>query len=245
MNDGPAYERLADELRHAILDGDLSGRLPSLQGIADRYATTPDIARRAIDVLRSEGLVVTKQGAGTYTRRFQRIIRSSPDRLAADRWGAGRKIQDADTGVRPRAVDVVVAEEPAPEYVADALAVQPGDPVLTRSRRFVVEGRPVQLATSYLPLDVAGGRIAYTDVGPGGTYARLAEIGHAPVRFTERVTARAPRPEEVERLELATSVGALVVEILRYAYTEAGRCIEVNRMVLDATAYTLEYTFTA
>jgi GntR family transcriptional regulator len=102
------------------------------------------------------------------------------------------------------------------------------------------------LATSYLPLSIVGGtRIAYTDTGPGGVYARLAELGHAPARFTERLIARAPRPDEVERLELTTSVGALVLEIVRYAYTEQNRCVEVNRMILDATAYELAYEFGA
>jgi GntR family transcriptional regulator len=130
--------------------------------------------------------------------------------------------------------------------VTAALGLAPNQPVLTRSRRFLVDGRPVQLATSYLPLDIVGGtRIAYTDVGPGGTYARLAELGHEPVRFTERLTARAPRPEEVDRLELTSSVGALVIEIIREAYTAADRCVEVNHMILDATAYVLEYHFTA
>jgi len=38
---------------------------------------------------------------------------------------------------------------------------------------------------------------------------------------------------------------ALVIEITRCAYAQAGRCVEVNRMVLDATAYELEYNFEA
>ena len=88
-------------------------------------------------------------------------------------------------------------------------------------------------------------RIAYTDVGAGGIYARLAELGHAPRRFTERLIARSPRPEEVDRLELGSSAGALVLEITRYAFNEAGRCVEVNLQVLDATAYELEYHFAA
>jgi GntR family transcriptional regulator len=246
VTDGPAYEHVATELRTEILTGRLTRRLPSLAGLAERYSVTPDVARRAIDVLRSEGLVVTRQGAGTYVRRFERIVRSSPGRLSRDQWANGRPIQLADTGSRPRAVDVVVAEQPAPEDVAAALGVEAGAAVLIRSRRFVVDGRPVQLATSYLPLDIVGGTsVAYTDVGPGGTYARLAELGHAPVCFTERLTARAPLPDEVARLEFASSVGALVVDIRRYTFTAAGRCVEVNRMVLDATAYLLEYHFPA
>jgi GntR family transcriptional regulator len=246
VTNSPAYERVVAELRSAILAGKIKKRLPSLAGLAERHGVTPDVARRAVDVLRSEGLVVTRQGAGTYVRRFERIVRSSPGRLARDQWGAGRPIQDADTGSRPRVVDVIVAEEPAPNDVATALGIEPGNAVLIRSRRFLVEGRPVQLAKSYLPLDIVGGtRVAYTDVGPGGTYARLAELGHEPVRFTERLAARAPLPSEVERLELASSVGSLVIEITRYAYTAADRCVEVNQMTLDATAYVLEYNFSA
>jgi GntR family transcriptional regulator len=242
----PAYEQIAATLRAAILSGELTGRLPSLRGLAIRYGVTVDVARGAIDLLRGEGLVSTRHGAGTYVRVFRRIVRSSPGRLARERWGTGQHIQDADTQDRPRTVDVVVDETPAPDYVAAALGVEIGAAVLTRSRRFLVEDRAVQLATSFMPLDIVGGtRIAYTDVGPGGIYARLADLGHAPARFSERLTARSARPEEVQRLGFTSSVGALVIEITRCAYTDAGRCVEVNRMVLDATAYELTYDFTA
>jgi len=237
---------MASQLRTAILAGEVAGRLPSLDALSTRYGVTRDVARRAVEILRGEGLVVTHQGKGTYVRVFERIVRQSPARLSQGQWGAGHNIQDADTGIRPRTADVVVGEVPAPDYAAQALDIPVGQPVLARSRRFLVERRPVQLATSYLPLDVVRDtRIAYTDTGPGGIYARLAELGHGPVRFTERVTARAPRPDEVERLELGTAIGALVFEVTRCALTEVGRCVEVNRMILDATAYELVYDFGA
>jgi GntR family transcriptional regulator len=237
---------MTQRLRAAILAGEIAGRLPSLDALSVQYGVTRDVARRAVEILRGEGLVITHQGKGSYVRVFERIVRHSPDRLSREYWGAGERIQDHDTGTRSRAADVVVGEVPVPEFAAVALGIPAGRPVLARSRRFLVENRPVQLATSYLPLDVVGDtRIAYTDTGPGGIYARLAELGHAPARFTERVTSRAPRPEEVERLELTTAIGALVFEITRYAYTEAGRCVEVNRMILDATAYELQYDFAA
>jgi GntR family transcriptional regulator len=243
----PAYEILADQLRRAILAGELTGRMPSLRALAEQHGVGTDIARRALELLRGEGYVVTKHGAGTFVRTFERILRSSPSRLSTAQWATGRAIQDADTGSRTRQVNVVVDETPAPAFVAEALGVEPDTPVLCRSRLFVVEERPVQTSVSYLPLDIAGpgSRLFYTDVGPGGSFARLAELGHAPVRFTERLTARAPRPGEVERLDLEFSVGAIVLEIIRCAYTAADRCVEVNRMILDATAYELEYAFTA
>jgi GntR family transcriptional regulator len=240
------YERMATQLRSAILGGQLDGRLPSLAALSEEYGVTRDIARRAVETLRGEGLVVTRHGQGSYVRVFERILRSSPARLSREHWGTGRYIQDHDTGVRPRTADVVVGEVPAPEFVATPLGIAEGDPVLFRSRRFLVERRPVQLSTSYLPIELTtDARLTYTDSGPGGLYARLAELGHEPVRFAERLTARAPRPDEVERLEFTTAVGMVVFEITRQAYTEEGRCVEVNRMVLDSAAYELAYEFGA
>ncbi|MBN1172840.1 MAG: GntR family transcriptional regulator [Micromonosporaceae bacterium] len=246
MASEPTYQRVAAELRAAIASGDLDERLPSLAVLAQRYGVTSDIARSAVDVLRAEGLVTTRRGSGVYVRRFERITRRSPERLGRQYRASGRAVQDSDTGPRLRVVDIVVSEQPASSEVAEALGVEAGQSVLTRSRRFLVDNRPVQLATSFLPLDIAGGtRIAYTDAGPGGTYARLAELGHEPVRFTERLTARAPNPDEVERLDLGSSIGSLVLDIVRFASTEVGRCVEVNQMTLDATAYILEYDFMA
>ncbi len=238
--------RVANDLRSSILAGDLvdGARMPSLTALAQRYAASHDVVRQAIGILREEGLVVTRHGAGTFVRRFALIVRSSPGRLARSRWGSGAAIQDHDTAPRPRTVDVVVSEVPAPEAAARGLGIEPGEVVLSRSRRFLVEERPVQLSTSYLPLDlVRGTAVAYTDTGPGGLYARLADLGHGPDRFVERVAARAPRPEERAQLAMAAR-GGVVFEVIRAAYS-GSRAVEVNVMILDATAYELEYAFSA
>ncbi|MFC7247851.1 GntR family transcriptional regulator [Catellatospora aurea] len=242
----PAYRRVADQLRRLILSGELAEgtRLPSLREIASQYGVAVSIATRALDVLRADGLVMARPGAGTFVRRFERIVRSSPGRLARDHWGRGSAIQDHDTGPRAREVDIVVGDAPASDFVAKALGVEPGALVLTRSRRFVVEGRAVQLSTSYLPTELTRGtRIEHTDAGAGGTYARLAEQGLAPTHFTERIVGRSPLPEEAAALGLLAD-GARILEITRLAYAE-DRCVEVNRMVLDSDAYELTYSFSA
>lgn len=219
-------------------------RLPSVRVIAGQHGVPLGTASRAIVELQAEGLVIAKHGSGVYVRQFRSIRRSSPSRLARDRWGTGGAIQDADTGDRPRVVDVETVEEPAPEWVAEPLGIEPGSPVAVRSRRFLVEDRPVQLATSYLPVDIARGTaIMHTDTGPGGTYARLAELGYAPATFTEFLRARMPTPAETARLSLPD--GTPVLQITRHAYTDTGRCVEVTRMILDGTAYVLDYTFPA
>jgi len=64
-------------------------------------------------------------------------------------------------------------------------------------------GEPMQLATSYIPWSLAEGTpMAERDTGPGEIYSRLADIGHAAVRFTEDVSGRMPTLEEAEFLRL-------------------------------------------
>ena len=70
--------------------------------------------------------------------------------------------------------------------------------MLTRSRKFAVEERIVQIATSYIPLDVVARApaVAYTGPGPGGIYARMAEVGMGPQTFPEAIVCRMPSPTE-------------------------------------------------
>lgn len=64
------YVRAADGLRAAIQAGDLKPgtQLPSLPDICTEYDISPGTARSAVRVLRDEGLVVTRQGKGTFVR---------------------------------------------------------------------------------------------------------------------------------------------------------------------------------
>ena len=61
---------------------------------------------------------------------------------------------------------------------------------------------PTQLATSYIPADLAAELpvLASRDTGPGGIYDRLEEAGFGPIRRTEAITARPPSPTEASRL---------------------------------------------
>jgi GntR family transcriptional regulator len=168
------------------------------------------------------------------------IRRDSSTRLSRSQWGAGRAIQDADAE-GTTADRVAVDEVPGPPHVAAALRLNPGVPVIRRTRRYVsASGRPLQLATSWTDADLTRhSPIAMPDTGPGGSLARLAEMGLAAVRFTEEVVGRMPTPAEREALELGE--GQPVQAIARVAVTPAGRPAEFTEIVLDASAYVLAY----
>lgn len=239
--------QIADGLRERIRSGDLApgARLPGEPALVREHGVAKETARRALTLLVSEGLAVRKRGSGTYVREFRPIRRVANRRLAQEGWAAGRSIWDADLGDRPLSVvDLKVYEEAAPAHVARVLGLATGATVVVRDRRFVVEGEPVQSATSYLPADlVRGTAIAQPDTGPGGTYARLADLGLKPVHFTEELRARMPSQQEIEQLHL--SEGTPVVEICRTAFTETGQAVEMNRMLLDAGVYVMEYHLTS
>jgi len=69
-SDRAFYKQLADELREQIASGHLAGgaRLPSQKTLAEKYGISIDTVRDAIDVLKAEGLVVTRQGQPTRVR---------------------------------------------------------------------------------------------------------------------------------------------------------------------------------
>ncbi|MEV6728839.1 MULTISPECIES: UTRA domain-containing protein [unclassified Streptomyces] len=189
--------------------------------------------------LRVEGQAEVREGSGVIVRR------RGIHRPAAGVRGAGRSVWEGDTEGRESAVEFLsVGDEPAPAAVSAVLGLAEGAPACVRRRRFLLDGKPVMLATSYLDAAlVAGTPVTEPDSGPGGIYARLAELGHGPARFREEVRSRMPSPEETERLGLAA--GTPVVLVCRTAFASDGRAVEVNEMVLDASAYVLEYEFDA
>ncbi|MGW6613769.1 GntR family transcriptional regulator [Streptomyces erythrochromogenes] len=243
----PKYQRIADALRKSIQAGEYGpgDRLPGENDLMAAYEVARMTARQALGVLQNEGLAEARKGAGVFVRAFRPLRRRGLQRLAQEQWGSGRSIWSTDSEDRELVVDQIdVREEEADDRVCDALGITPGTQVWARSRRFVLDGKPVLFATSYLPSDVvAGSPITQHETGPGGTYARLAELGHGPAHFREEIRSRMPSAEEADRLSLA--MGTPVIRIVRTAFTEDGRAVEVNEMTLDSASYVLEYDFDA
>ena len=104
--------------------------------------------------------------------------------------------------------------------------------------------RPVQLATSYIPLEIAGSEdIARPDTGPRGLYRRLADRGYQVVKFAEEIEARQPRPGEAEFLGLTEA--QYVLEVARIAYAEDDMPIETVINVFPSQQWRLSYEWPA
>ncbi|WP_393916293.1 GntR family transcriptional regulator [Halostreptopolyspora alba] len=243
----PVYREIAEALRHAITSGQFADgdRLPGENDLMQQYGVARATARHALSVLINEGIVVSVRGSGIFVRAFRPLRRHGPRRLARELWETGRAVWEADANDREFETDsITVREIDAPEYVARALDLPDEARVVRRRRRHHLDGRPMQLATSYLPAElVAGTAIGEPDTGPGGIYARLGELGHPPAHFTEEIRVRMPTPGETEELRL--SAGTPVLDVLRTALTTEHRPVELNEMTLDGSAYVLQYDFDA
>lgn len=243
----PKYQRVADDLRARIKAGEFTdGRLPVERDLVAEYAPiSQGTVRQALAKLRDEGLVESRVGSGVYVRSWRPIVRNALQRLSAEQWGEGRSMWDIDIEDRELEVrDVQIEQLPAEPDIARALAIPEGELVWRRNRKYVVDGVAVMRATEYIPDDLARGtRITQINTGPGGVYARLADGGHAPVRYREEVQSRPPSSSEAADLQVRAP--APVVEVVRYAFDSADRVLTVNRMILDASRYLLQYDFPA
>lgn len=249
QDDRPPYRQIADHLRAAIDAGHLhpGDKLPSEAELTRHYSVARMTARQAIQELRTEGLVVAEHGRGVFVRQPAPVRRLASDRFARKHRDAGQAAFLAEAekaGVRPTVDQIAVGTAEPTERIRERLHLADGERVVVRSRRYLADGRPIEVAVSSLPLAIADGTpIGETNTGPGGIYARLEEAGHILDHFVEEVTARMPTNEERRRLELPDGVPVLVV--VRTAYDTAGLPVEVCDTVKASPAYVLEYDFPA
>jgi GntR family transcriptional regulator len=245
----PLYQRIAESLRQDIAAGtfDETGKLPGEKALAGQWKTSTATSANALKLLEREGTIEIRRGVGAFVRRRKPIIRDANGRLSREQWGAGKAIWQFDLGDHYPVPETVVfrdGDEKAPEVPDFVRAVIPADRYVIRDRRYTVEGWPIQVATSFFDAAIAEGtEIANRDSGPGGVYARLAELGHEPVAFLEQVRSRLPLDEEAKRLRITPDKP--ISEIVRQAKTADGRVVEINVMLLLGDAYLLQYAFTS
>jgi DNA-binding GntR family transcriptional regulator len=98
------------------------------------------------------------------------------------------------------------------------LGLSAGQQAIMRKRHMYANNVPVQLAPSYIPIDIAEGTaIEQSDSGPGGIVSRFADLGYAQVRITESVRVRRATDEEQTFLQLEEDKP--VIEIVHTDWT--------------------------
>ncbi|WP_251096704.1 GntR family transcriptional regulator [Streptomyces sp. Caat 7-52] len=256
------YLAVADVLRARIVAGEweIGERLPSRARLAEEYGVGRNVVQRAMDRLIGDGLLEGRAGSGTYVRvprERLRLVRSRHrERRGVSRFGAARGRSGA-TPEQGRAGAVTERGEadawdthsqvrvPAPEAIAERLAISPGDPCVTTHYEFLAGGRPVQLSESWEPMAVTDGTpVVLPEMGPlagKGVVERMRSIG-----VVVETVVEVPRPARATPAQanlLGISPGDLVLQIERTIYDTDGRPVETADMVIPDALREVVYEF--
>lgn len=254
LSDRPAYRQVADRLRPPIESGEWSAghKLPSESELMEQFGVSRVTVRLAVGALRAEGLILTRQGRGSFVRDREANRQISSTAYQQDARYAARRIAEPATTFGTGSgedrnryrLERVFREERATQQVADLLGLPAGEAVLQRRYVYYVDDRPEQISTSYLPLELVKDTPVADPANepwPGGVIAQLASIGQVVTRVGESVRARMPTPEEATTLRI--SAGVPVLQITRRMLTGAERdqpveaaidtILPADRVVLD------------
>lgn len=238
----PAYLQIADDLRDRILSGRLGAndKLPSESDLMRAYDVSRTVAKMAIGVLRTEGLITSHPGKGSFVRPAREVRRLSSDRYQRRPERTPPFASDAKAAGRAARWEHYSRREQASTVVAERLAIAPRDPVMTTDYRFFADDAPVQLSSSYEPLALTDGTaIQQPEDGPVlGVIARMDLLGEHVTHVTERVTTRAPRPHETAALDVPAGVHILHVVRTHYAGTTP---VETCDIIVPGDRYELTY----
>jgi GntR family transcriptional regulator len=245
----PPSRRIADILRLAIEGGvyQPGDRLPSERELATTHGSARNTAREAIGILQAEGLLDVRHGSGAYVRRKARMIRLGSERYSAHlRRTTGLSPFRAEALRQGKSARVEVPDisrvVPPPD-VADRLDVPSDEPsVVQRVNHYFADEEPVQIGITYIPWTLAQGSVLATEAktGSGSIYGRFEELGHRMTRVREEITARMPRPDEVNTL--AVPPGVPVIEVLHTGIDQDGNAFEVTRFVMRSDLTALDYS---
>jgi GntR family transcriptional regulator len=204
----PAYQQIADALREQMRDGTLApgAKLPSESELRERWRVASKTVRAALDQLRAEGLVMGRQGVGSFVRE-----QPVPRRLSTDiATNVGWYHTLARQGLQP-AGSTTVRQAPCPLEAAEWLEIEPGTTVTVRDRIMGTEGEPpAMLATSYFPEWVIAKAPNLADPKVSGLPRWLREA-FGETYSTDVLTVRMPTVAEQQRLDLPRSVPVQVI----------------------------------
>lgn len=233
----PLYVQLENALLAYIKERGLQpgDRLPTEAEIADRYGVSRQTIRQALMRLVADGHVERVQGLGSFVAKprptHKSLLTSFTQNMNAQGYHPQRELIDLGVGSAPAAHQAAWGM-PEGEYQFV-------------SRRLLVDGSPLALSNTWIPVDCLGGRLdlfTQETLEQSSLYALLQgpEIGLRMGRGVETVRASAATAKEAHLLACPPSSPTLVVR--RTSYSPSNRPVEwtVMTFVADRYEYTVE-----
>lgn len=213
------YRTIADELRRRVSDGTFAaGRLlPSEADLGAEFDASRVTVRRALELLRDEGLVDARQGFGWFVAAAP--LRQSLGRLATIEG------QLADGGIRPERRILEFAFERATREVKTVLGAEQ---VLRVRRLNLADGEPFAVVTVWCRSDL-GQHLSRADVERSPFY----ELLDVPLKGATQTIGADAADTDAARL-LQVPVGSPVLRCTRVTTDTDGRAVLLSEHVFPA-----------
>jgi DNA-binding GntR family transcriptional regulator len=222
----PKYAQVVAEIKRRIESGEYApgSLLPSEHQLVDSFGVSRPTIVKSLSALRQDGWIETQQGKGSF-------VRGRPALAGAERTRPAQGILELpETQLSGSLIQAGV--KLAPAYVTTLLGLDQGARAFLRQRLLSDDGEPVELASVWLPLELAKGTdFASPDLLGESVRQHLqarkkVRLDHA----VERISARKPTGEEAALLGVAAD--APVLNVVVTAYDAQARPVHVADIVL-------------
>lgn len=226
----PLYEQLMEELETSIRNGVYKpgDKIMTEAEMAKEYGVSLITVRKAVGSLMEKGLVVRKQGKGTFVTKpkYSRNM---------------KKLQSftemcEQMGVKPGAQVLENRLIMADKKVADRLGIEPGSNVVYISRLRLADGEPVQVEKSYFPLKYAF--LLEEDLNNGSMFECLKEKAGAKVASSEKMIELCRATAEEAAL-MDVKKGDYLLFVKSTAYDENGEPMYAGIQLINGDRFSL------
>ncbi len=231
----PKYLRVLNTLRERIEEGTYGpgAALPSESQLSTEFGVSRPTVLKALGILRQDGWIESQQGRGHFVRGRPPIGRISPQRA-----------RDALEVDESAAVELLhVGPVLAPNRIAAVLHLPEGTPVYERRRRTVSEFGPVDLVSTFVPVDIAVGTdITKPDPIAGGLLEHIERRKGLRGDYAhEWLTTRKPTEDEAKLLDI--EAGDPVLSLVIAVHQASGEPILASVAILPGSRHEIEDTY--
>lgn len=220
----PLYQQLQRALREAIADSRLAAdeALPAERDLAEEFGVSRITVRKALDALVGEGLLIRRQGAGTFVAGRVEKSFSKLSSFSEDMISRGRRPESVWLS---RSSGVVTPDESL------TLGLSPGATVYRFNRIRYADGTPMALEYSTVP----GFCLPSEEVVQESLYEALDTHGARPVRALQRLRAVLFTADRARLLGVPDGSPGLFIE--RRGFLRDGRPVEFTQSYYRGDAY--------
>ena len=220
----PLYQQLARKLGLAIREGRFQANeaLPSERVLSEAVDVSRVTARKAIDQLEEQGLIVRRRGSGNY---IAPRIEQPLSRLTSFSEELHQRGYTPSSRWLKRSVTAAVPDEQL------SLGLSPGARVARLERLRLADDVVMAYEVSVLPENA----LPRPEAVEGSLYEHLTRLGQAPVRALQHIRALNAQPRLAEQLGVPT--GQAVLFITRIGYLESGQAVELTHSYCRSDYY--------